>query len=111
MQSQTRVGWGWGEKKKRQPGDEPERCWRSDPSPRSHNHHDQLGGQSTGLLFYIRTAISLSAWEASRDFIPGIGGMFVECGRTQAEQHVIKGRKHMEKQPVQGKQVVPSWFA
>lgn len=37
--------------------------------------------------------------------------MFVECGRTQAEKHVIKGRKHMEKQPVQGKQVVPSWFA
>lgn len=107
MQSQTRGGG----KKKRQPGDEPERCWRSNPSPRTHNHHDQLGGQSTGLLFYIRTAISLDACEARWVFIPVLEGMFSECGRKRGEKHVIKGRKHMQKQRVQGKQVVPSWFA
>lgn len=106
MQSQTRGGG-----KKRQPGDEPERCWRSNPSPRTHNHHDQLGGQSTGLLFYIRTAISLGACEARWVFIPVLEGMFSECGRKHREKHVIKGRKHMQKQRVQGKQVVPSWFA
>lgn len=100
-----------GKKKKRQPGDEPERCWRSNPSPRRHNHHDQLGGQSTGLLFYIRTAISLGACEPRRVFIPVLEGMFAECGRKPAEKRAIKGRKHMQKQRVQGKQVAPSWFA
>lgn len=74
MQSQTRVG---GE---RQPGDEPEQCWRSNPSPRRHNHHDQLGGQSTGLLFYIRTEISLSACEARRVVIPVLEGCLLNVG-------------------------------
>lgn len=35
-------------------------------------------------------------------FTPVLEVVFVECGRTQAEKHVIKGKKHMEKQPVQG---------
>lgn len=60
----------------RQPGDEPEQCF----SPRRHNHHDQLGGRSKGLLFYIRTAISLRACAACRVFIPILEGCLLNVG-------------------------------
>lgn len=66
----------WG----RQPGDEPKQCWHSNPSPRRHNHRDQLGGQSTGLLFYIRTAISPSTCEARRVFTPVLEGCLLNVG-------------------------------
>lgn len=57
---QTQINW-----EKRRRSYESDWCWHSNSSLRRHNHDDQLGGQSSGLLFYIRTPISLTACEHS----------------------------------------------
>lgn len=44
-------------------------------------------------------------------FFSCIGGYVCWMWEEKGEKHVNKGRKHMQKQWVQGKQVVPSWFA
>lgn len=85
---QTQINW-----EKRRRSYESDWCWHSNSSLRRHNHDDQLGGQSSGLLFYIRTPISLTACEAWTFTFSPVGNlaptagdcMFVERGKKQAE--------------------------